>query len=303
MHISTIQLKHKADKMHFLFALLIYLTVSISCTKEESDNNILPFIELKTESAYVWADTAIAEGSQIKIGIKAYANGGEKLTNLLIISNDSSRLFDYGFNAISIDKDLLINKTADSIQKIDIIIRNAKGLTASLRIYLSKNGSAYKPIVYYPEITLGAQNNTSLGSFVSLSDAMVYNLNSAFQNQALIDLLYFYNTTDYNALGSPGANVAGLYQGINAPEYWTVKNTTYFSRFALNMTVNTFDNASNDSLIIANTFINGGRKAKSLAANQIWAFQTHNGKFGLIKIIQVNGFESGSVKFALKMQQ
>lgn len=287
----------------FLTVLLILMLAFISCSKDESNNNLLPAISLKTGGIYVSSDTAIAEGLQITIGIKAFANNGENLTNLLIISNDSIRLFDYGFNAISIDKDVLINKNSDSIQDLAIIIRNSKGLSSTLNIKLIKNGSAYKSVIYFPEITLGAQNNIAFGSFASLANAQVYVLNNAYQNQQLIDLLYYYNTIDFNALGSPGANVTGIYSGSNAPEYWTVKNTTYFSRNIINVPVSSFDNAINDSLIIANTFVNGGRKAKSLASNQIWAFQTQSGKFGLIKVIQVDGQESGSVKIAVKIQQ
>ncbi len=233
----------------------------------------------------------------MSIGIFIFAD------KLIIISNDSIRMLDFGFNAVSIEKDVVLNKNSDSIQLLTIIIYNSKGLRSALYIKLTKNGSAYKSVLYYPDITLGAQNNSATGSFASLSNGLVYVLNNAFQNQQLIDLLYYYNTIDFNALGSPGSNITGIYSGSNAPEYWTAKNTTYFSRNIINIPVASFDNAINDSLIIANTFANGGRKAKSLAANQIWAFQTQAGKFGLIKVIQVDGQESGSVKIAVKMQQ
>ncbi len=287
----------------FMFFMLVCSLQFTSCSKEESTNNNIPALQLKTNGIYTSADTAIAEGSQITIGLKAFANQGENLCNLLVISNDSVRLLDYGFNASVIDKDVLINKNSDSIQKLDFIIRNTKGLSTSLQIVLTKNGSAYKPIIYYPEITLGGQSNLIVGSFYSLGNGLVYNQNDAFQNQSLINLLYFYHTLEFNTLASPGANVIGIYLGANAPEFWTLKNTTYFSRNTINIPTSSFDNASNDSLIIANTFINGGRKAKGLTSGQIWAFQTENNKFGLIKILEVNGQESGTVKIAVKMQQ
>lgn len=307
MHLNSLHKRFllliKNKTRNFLTVLILFGIIIFSCSKEESDNNLLPLLELKQGSIYISSDTAIAEGSQFTIGIKASANGGENLTNLLIISNDSLRLLDYGFNAVSIDKDVLINKNSDSIQDLTIIIRNAKGISAVLKIKLIKNGSAYKPVISYPNITLGAQNNLSTGSFISFSNGWVYNLNDASQNQSLIDLLYFYHTLEFNTLASPGANVTGIYSGSNAPEYWSVKKTIYFSRNIINISVSSFDNAQNDSLIIANTFTNGGRKAKGLAANQIWAFQTETGKFGLIKIIQVIGQENGTVQIAIKMQQ
>ncbi len=287
----------------FVLFMIVCCLQFTSCSKEESTNNNIPVLQLKTNGIYTFADTAIAEGSQITIGLKAFANQGENLCNLLVISNDSIRLLDYGFNASVIVKDVLINKNSDSIQKLDFIIRNTKGLSTSLQIVLTKNGSAYKPIIYYPEITLGGQSNLTVGSFYSLGNGLVYNQNDASQNQTLINLLYFYHPLEFNTLASPGANVTGIYQGANAPEFWTLKNTTYFSRNTINIPTSSFDNASNDSLIIANTFINGGRKAKGLTSGQIWAFLTENNKFGLIKILEVNGQESGTVKIAVKMQQ
>ena len=112
-------------------------------------------------------------------------------------------MLDYGFNIPSIDKDIVIYKNADSIQKIAIIIRNKIGLSDSINIILRRNGSAYKPILSF-NITLGGQNNSTIGSFSSLSNGLVYSLVDASQNQALIDLLYYYTTynSEYNAIAS-----------------------------------------------------------------------------------------------------
>ncbi len=288
---------------YFLPILIIISIFFIGCSKEESDNNILPQLSLKTGGIYISADTDIAEGSQITIGIKASASGGENLCNLIVKSNYSTSLLDYGFNASTIDKDIVIYKNADSIQKIAIIIRNKIGLSDSVNIILRRNGSAYKPILSYI-ITLGGQNNSSIGSFASLSNGLVYSLVDASQNQALIDLLYYYTASnaEYNTIASAGANITGFFSGTNAPEYWTTKNTTYFSRSLINIPLQSFDDAQNDSIIIANIFTNGGRKAKALAANQIWGLQTQTGKFGLLKIIAVNGQENGTIQFAVKLQ-
>jgi len=286
------------------FLILICLYCFYSCSKEESSNTIQPFIELKTAGIYTSHDTAIAEGSQICIGIKATANGGENLCNLIVLSNHSLSLLDYGFNAPGIDKDIIIYKNADSIQRISIIIRNKNGGSDSVKLILRKNGSAYQSILSY-NLTLGGQNNTSTGSFASFSNGLVYSLTDASQNQDLIDLLYYYSAAnlEYNCMSSAGGNVTGIYSTANAPENWIIKNTTYFSRSVINIPLSSFDNAQNDSIIIANLFTNGGRKAKALTNMQIWGFKTQTGKFGLLKVIEVNGQENGTVKFAVKMQQ
>ena len=284
--------------------MLLCISSIYSCSKEENNNTLLPIIELKIGSIYTSHDTAIAEGSQICIGIKAFANGGVNLCNFIVESNNSQRLVDYGFNASTFDKDFIIHKNADSIQKISIIIRNINGGSDSVCIILQKNGSAYKPILSYVFI-LGGQNNTTFGPSASFTNGLVYSLSDASQNQALIDVLYYYNplNLEYNCLASAGGNIIGIYAGTNSPENWTIKNTTYFSRTLVDIPLSAFDNAQTDSIIIANLFTNGGRKAKALTPNQIWGFQTQSGKFGLLKIIEVNGLESGSLKFAVKMQE
>lgn len=304
MHKNSHQFSNLIIMNNLFTIIILILSIAIlSCTRDESDNMNLPVLVLKADSIYVSSDTSIAEGSQIVIGIKAWADKGDNICNLLITSNDSLRLLDYGFNATQIDKDIIINKNSDSIQHIRITIRNSNGLSISKQIVLTKNGSAYKPVIYYPQIILGGQSNLAVGSFCSLNNGLICNQNDAFQNQSLINLLYFYHPVEFNTLASPGANLTGIYQGLNSPEFWAIKNTTYFSRNTINIPISSFDNAVNDSLIIANTFTNGGRKAKGLAANQIWAFQTNLGKFGLIKIIEVNGQEDGTLKIAVKMQQ
>jgi hypothetical protein len=286
--------------------LIVCIAFFSSCSKDESTNTVSPTIELKTGGIYISCDTAIAEGSQFTIGIRASANGGENLCNLIVKSNETMSLLDYGFNVPTFDKDFVIYKNADSIQKITIIIRNKIGLSDSINIILRRNGSAYKPILSF-NITLGGQNNSTIGSFLSLSNGLVYSLVDASQNQALIDLLYYYttNNSEYNTIASAGANITGIYSGINAPDYWATKNTTFFSRSLINIPLQSFDNAQNDSIFIANKFTEGtgGRKAKALAANQIWGLQTQAKKLGLIKVISVNGQENGMVQFAVKVQQ
>jgi hypothetical protein len=288
----------------FKALLLICICYFQACKKDESSNLIPPHIELKTTGIYTSNDTTLAEGSLICIGIKAMSNGGENLCNLIVKSNNSQVLIDYGFNAPSLDKDIIVHKNADSLQKISIIIRNKNGGCDSLMLLLHKNGSAYKSVLSYT-LTLGGQLNTNLHSFASFSNGLVYSLATASQNQALIDILYYYSAEnlEYNCLSSPGGNVTGIFSGSNAPEFWNTKNTTYFSRSIINIPLSAFDNAQNDSIIIANIFTNGGRKAKALANNQIWGIQTASGKFGLLKVIAVNGLESGSITFSIKLQQ
>ena len=70
-----------------------------------------------------------------------------------------------------------------------------------------------------------------------------------------------------------------------------------------------FDNAYNDSLIIANytSATVGKRKFKSCRPGYVIPFEITagalSGKRGLIKIISINGQDTGFMEFALKIQQ
>ncbi|MFZ4741865.1 MAG: hypothetical protein ACOYLE_11950, partial [Bacteroidales bacterium] len=65
-------------KKHCIQFLIIIVCIAFfsSCSKDESTNTVSPTIELKTGGIYISSDSAIAEGSQFTIGIRASANGG-----------------------------------------------------------------------------------------------------------------------------------------------------------------------------------------------------------------------------------
>lgn len=163
-------------------------------------------------------------------------------------------------------------------------------------------------------VKLGAQDNTSIGAFYSVSENKVYTQAEALNNQAKIDLLCFYENTDTHqnmtTISSPGANITGIFTDDNGDEYftsWTTKNTTYFTLPATDLTVEQFDQLKDGDTVIASyydeTVTSGNKKAKVLAVDDIYAFKTQGGIYGLFKVIELSNPESvaGWIKIEIKI--
>lgn len=160
-------------------------------------------------------------------------------------------------------------------------------------------------------VKLGAQSNTTIGAFYSVTEKKVYTQALAFENQAKIDLLCFYEVTDsqqnYTTLSSPGANITGIFTGETAVTNFTTKNLTKFTLPATALTVAQFDQIVDGDASIAtfynSTITSGNKKAKQLAIDNIYAFLTQDGTYGLFKVISLSSPESetGWIEFELKL--
>ncbi len=228
---------------------------------------------------------------------------GENLTNLIVETN-GERLIDKGFNIPEINELILITKSIDETEIIDFIIRNKSRKADTISITVTKLESAFSAITRYNSIVTGAQNNSSYGNYFSFSDGIVYKQAEASMNQELIDIVYYFDASgDANTLASPGANLTGLFAGSDAPEFWAIKRTTYYSRASINILDSEFNSATNDSLIVANLFTIGGRKAKQLQSAQYYGFQINENKYGIIKIENITGQAGGTIQYSLIIQQ
>ncbi len=160
-------------------------------------------------------------------------------------------------------------------------------------------------------VKLGAQSNATIGAFYSVSEKKVYTQALAFENQAKIDLLCFYEVTDtqtnYTTLSSPGANITGIFTGETSVNNFTTKNLTKFTLPATAITVEQFDLIVDGDASIATyfnaTITSGNKKAKQLAVGNIYAFLTQDGTYGLFKVISLSNPESetGWIEFELKL--
>jgi hypothetical protein len=155
-------------------------------------------------------------------------------------------------------------------------------------------------------LLLGAQDNPTDPSFLSTSDGVRYMQAQAFENQAKIDLFCFYENTashqNMMTLASPGSNITGIFTGTTSPENYTVKNVTFFVKTTL--TAAQFDAITTDEAILS-AFDNDNKfkKAKQLAVGEVYAIKVQSGKYGMFKVTNVTGTETGKLEFTLKMQK
>lgn len=150
-------------------------------------------------------------------------------------------------------------------------------------------------------VELGAQSNGQNGSFYSTVDNKIYLLDEAFNNQAYVDLLYYFEAGDENVIASPGANISeGIFSGDNGLTNWDTLNETRFSKAEMSRTE--FDEL-NDTTALKSLFDldNNNRKAKSLQRDDVYAFRNHNRKFGAFKVEYVSGDSTGYIILEVKM--
>lgn len=160
---------------------------------------------------------------------------------------------------------------------------------------------------------MGAQSNTTTGSFYSIGQNKVYVQDLAYAIKDTIDLLCFYEHDVVNnrindiALSSPGANITGIFSGTTSPDTWTTKRLTTFTEPATPITVSEFDQLKQDDAVIQSYYNNavttGNKKAKLLVADNIYAFKTHDNIYGLFKVISVVQGADGYVEFELKLKK
>jgi len=155
---------------------------------------------------------------------------------------------------------------------------------------------------------LGAQSNTAVGGFLSVSAKKVYTMSEAFQQQDKIDILCFYEEASGNniALAAPGTGIDGIFTGDNAPDNWTTTNQTYFTNPATEITTIQFDQLTDGDAVIQGyydeTVTSGNRKKKDMKVNDMYAFKTAAGTFGVLKVTAVEQGASGYVEFEYKVK-
>ncbi|MDP3462777.1 MAG: hypothetical protein Q8S18_08325 [Bacteroidales bacterium] len=153
---------------------------------------------------------------------------------------------------------------------------------------------------------LGAQTNVEIGGFLSVAFKTVYAQDAAASNQEKIDILCFYEEEggNYIAIAAPGTGINGIFTGESAPENWTVKNQTYFTVPATELSIEQFDQLADGDAIIQGyydeTVTSGNRKVKNLKINDIYAFKTADGTFGIFKVMDVSQGVSGYVELEYK---
>jgi hypothetical protein len=284
--------------------------IPISCSEQDNKEYPVPSIEFKTTEGYVYADTSLNLDETVLMGIEASTNSNVNLTHLHIDIeyDDESTSLDSGFSSGTLNYDRSITKGTSEQETWSFYVRDKDGRQSETISFslMKRAGSEYGTIKRYNNVVLGAQDHQAKGGFFATSDGTINKLNEAFLHQALIDLVYYFDIveSDKNTLASAGANIDNsIFPGSNGLANWTTKNT---ARFLLTeeVSVEDFSGASNDSLILFNTFEfdAGKRKAKTLKAGDIYSFVTDNEIKGMFRVIKVDGEATGYIECDIMLQ-
>lgn len=178
------------------------------------------------------------------------------------------------------------------------------------------NVKVFIDIYTYTNITLGAQNNATLGSFYASSTNTVYLITDAKTNCTKVDFGYYYGATNAATLCAPSDAIAAA-QIFNGPTYglstWPVRNATKFRKIAL-LTTTEFDALDAGIMLTKYTTAPGaeGAYANTLSdgsggmQQSFVAFKTANPvKYGIIKVdeIDIVNQATGQMKITVKIQK
>lgn len=284
----------------FVAAIALIAVLFTSCSK---DDEVLggPTVTFISTAGYTSADVTLLYQDTVMVGITAISNGSDNIKQVKISANEE-----------------LLKDTAVSQPQFELSINIIKGVAATetwkFEVIDVAGHSTIKTLVLsrvnqissYNVLLLGAQDNPTDPSFLSTSDGVRYMQAQAFENQAKIDLFCFYENTashqNMMTLASPGSNITGIFTGTTSPENYTIKNVTFFVKTAL--TAAQFDAITTDEAILS-AFDNDNKfkKAKQLAVGEVYAIKVQSGKYGMFKVTNVTGTETGKLEFTLKMQK
>ncbi len=285
-----------------LFVPLLFLLFS-SCTKKETIRTP-PVIGFVTDSGYASRDTTLMVGQKIRVGVRARGTDGN-ITYFSIRYNDGAAkiLLDTGMNRPVLNYTVDVIKTASLHEKWTFLVMDRNRNFDSISLYLTKSDySKWGKIRTLPGISLGAQERSDTGSFLSLAAGQVFNLGQAWLDQQAIDMIYYYGQYEGTLASPMEAEAPGFFTGAQGIANWTIKNETRYDTTALLPAV--FDAAGDDSLLLsAYDPTAGKRKAKYLQPGMVVAFKSPAGKLGLIKVTRLSGTTAGTVTFTVKIQE
>lgn len=301
---SKILLNDMKKSTFRVFFLLFAVVLILSACKKSDKNTNPPIIELVSETGIISADTSAVIAQPLKFKVHCKWNGDNALTNFIVSSN-GTRVLDEGMYMQEFDRDVIFAKDSSDVELVVFTIRDIKGGSASVSLRVTReNGTIGGELVRYSNIVLDAQGIENGKSFLSLTNGVTYTLQDAYGIQNEIHLLYFYDPEgDYNTISSPGANITISYLPSNYDiPNWNTRTTCRFVQVAL--TQEEFDAISEPASVVGLYTNDGKRKAKNLKAGDTYSFIIEDiGKYGVLRVSDVTGQESGQVTFSVVVQK
>lgn len=285
-----------------------------SCSKEEE--KIPPVINFKPGPNYTLDGEEVMVGNKLLFGIQAQGNGAN-ITNFtikkLLVDGTSVTVMDTGLNAESLNVDKIYYQSVEEEVEWTFTVMDKNRMSSQISLTVFKDpDSQFGGIYYYPSITMGYQYNTEFGHFLDPFTGKVYFEDSATILQNNMHFLVYYIVDEdlpCPVFSSPGemdnfSTEAKIFYPCIID--WQMRRYTLWDISVDEdpIPVEAFDQAFNDSLLIVSYDDVWGKKKFKWATNgRIIPFQTADGKFGLVKVLNAEHAENGKIEFSIKIQQ
>lgn len=160
--------------------------------------------------------------------------------------------------------------------------------------------AAAATISNFTAVLMGAQGNSTVGSFLDAASGQVYLQSDAANNQEKIDIVYYYGSTNMATICAPNdPTVGGGTGNLTLCEGWATTNATLFGTSTV--TATDFDAMTDDSTISGLSGMDQS-KMTDLKANDVVAFETADGKKGLFKVAALTTGSDGTITIDVKVQ-
>ncbi|HRZ42038.1 MAG TPA: hypothetical protein P5228_04975 [Bacteroidales bacterium] len=287
-----------------------------SCKDDETHNP--PVINMIADSGTISDGDTVAVGYPVRFRISATAADGN-ITNLTIkkvADGKTKTMLDSGMNSEGFDQTFTFYQGVEPEAEwvVSVMDRNRQQASISFTIYKDPL-STFGGIREWSAIRLGYQGNQTLGHFFLPDPDKIYLEDSAGMFQDKVDFLVYFNYRDDNGIMKPSPTFSSPGEepsctGELYAEYypflcnWTTRNYTKYDIRAVNgVTAEMYDAAHNDSLLIVSyDDVWGKKKYKWAMPGTFIPFQTATGKKGIIRVIEADTTETGSILFSMKMQ-
>lgn len=301
----------------FAITSIALLSLFLMQCKKESEQ-LAPQISLIFETGCTTDGAIVAIGKPIKFKVQVIGQDAN-ITNFTVkkvYGSVTKTVLDEGMNTEGFTRDLTFYQSVEEQVVWTLAVMDRNRTEASVSITVNKDpNSQFGGIYEFPSIRMGYQSCTSFGHFFLPVMNKVYYLDSAEMNQNLVDILVYFNYRDDNGImkpsptfSSPGEETTAtgeLYE-LYYPNLtgWTTRNYTKYDIRAINgVTDAGFNNAHNDSLLIVSyDDVWGKKKYKWAYAGTFIPIQTATGKRGIIKVLEADTMETGTILFSLKLQ-
>jgi len=282
-----------------LFALSISTLLLTTCREKLGPNPTLRFF---TDTKYTFANDSVAPGDSVLVGLKCTWNGSDLLTGINLYINDirdatKSIVFPDSIQAQTLGINFYVEKSSETEEVLSFELTDAGGNTATLGFTLTIDSTAMT-VTDINDISLGAQDNTSLNKLYSLTKDSTYTITDTMVTKNYVVIDFIFGSDGNNAiLGSPATDWTGIYDLSS----WESIDSTRFAKTSY--TDKEYYELTKTDLVSTYKNLTPVFKLTGLAPNEYYVFKTSKSKYGMIKIKSVNAGVSGSVSFDLKIEK